>query len=58
MSKMIQVRNVDDDVHRTLKTRAAAAGMSLSDYVKRDLEELDARLAPAAGSRARVDLIG
>lgn len=40
---MIQVRNVPDDVHRTLKTRAAAAGMSLSDYVKRDLEEAAAR---------------
>lgn len=43
MAKMIQVRNVPDDVHRTLKTRAAAAGMSLSDYVKRDLEEAAAR---------------
>ena len=43
MSKMIQVRNVPDDVHRTLKARAAAAGMSLSDYVKRDLEEAAAR---------------
>jgi len=54
MSKMIQVRNVSDDAHRTLKARAAAAGMSLSDYVKRDLEaaaarpsleEIDARVA-------------
>ena len=43
MSKMIQVRNVSERVHRTLKTRAAAAGMSLSDYVKRDLEEAAAR---------------
>jgi plasmid stability protein len=43
MSKMIQVRNVPDDVHRTLKIRAAAAGMSLSDYVKRDLEESASR---------------
>ena len=43
MAKMIQVRNVPDDVHRTLKVRAAAAGMSLSDYVKRDLEESTAR---------------
>jgi len=43
MSKMIQVRNVEDDIHRTLKARAAAAGMSLSDYVKRDLEESAAR---------------
>ena len=40
MSKMIQIRNVPDDVHRTLKMRAAAEGISLSDYVKRDLEEL------------------
>lgn len=40
MSKMIQVRNVPDDVHRTLKTRAAAEGLSLSDYIKRDLEDL------------------
>jgi antitoxin FitA len=40
MSKMIQVRNVPDDVHRVLKVRAAEEGLSLSDYVKRDLEEL------------------
>ena len=39
MSKMIQVRNVPDEVHRKLKTRAAAAGMSLSDFIKRDLVE-------------------
>jgi plasmid stability protein len=44
MSKMIQVRNVSDDVHRTLKVRAAAEGLSLSDYIKRDLEELAKQL--------------
>jgi plasmid stability protein len=38
VSKTIQVRNVPDDVHRTLKMRAAAAGMSLSDHLKRELE--------------------
>ncbi len=43
MAQMIQVRNVPDEVHRTLKARAAAAGMSLSDYIKRDLEEAAAR---------------
>lgn len=43
MSKMIQVRNVPEDVHRTLKGRAAAAGMSLSDYIKRDLEQAAGR---------------
>ena len=40
MSKMIQVRDVPDEVHRVLKTRAAAEGLSLSDYIKRDLEDL------------------
>ncbi len=40
MSKMIQIRDVPDAVHRTLKVRAAAEGLSLSDYIKRDLEEL------------------
>lgn len=40
MPKMIQIRNVPDEVHRTLKVRAAAEGISLSDYIKRDLEEL------------------
>jgi plasmid stability protein len=43
MTRMIQVRNVPEDVHRTLKMRAAAAGMSLSDYIKRDLEDAAAR---------------
>jgi plasmid stability protein len=38
MSKMIQVRNVPDRLHRTLKARAAAEGLSLSDYIKRELE--------------------
>jgi antitoxin FitA len=40
MSKMIQVRNVPDNVHQVLKIRAAEEGISLSDYIKRDLEEL------------------
>ena len=37
MSKMIQIRNVPDDLHRSLKIRAAAAGMTLSDYIKKEL---------------------
>ena len=38
MSKMIQIRNVPDELHRELKTRAALAGMSMSDYIKRELD--------------------
>jgi plasmid stability protein len=30
---MIQLRNVPDDLHRALKSRAALEGMSLSDYL-------------------------
>jgi len=37
MSKMIQVRNVPDEMHRELKVRAAQEGMSLSDFIKREL---------------------
>jgi plasmid stability protein len=29
----IQIRNVPEDVHSTLKARAAASGMSLSEYL-------------------------
>jgi antitoxin FitA len=38
MSKMVQVRDVPDEVHGTLKARAAREGMSLSDFIKRELE--------------------
>jgi plasmid stability protein len=59
MSVMIQIRNVPDALHRRLKSRAALAGMSLSDYLldeirqmaeRPTLEELRARL----GRRAAV----
>ena len=39
MPKTIQVRNVPDDVHRKAKARAARAGLSLSDYLLRELEQ-------------------
>jgi antitoxin FitA len=38
MSKMIQVRDVPDHIHNTLKLRAVREGMSLSDFIKRELE--------------------
>jgi antitoxin FitA len=38
MSKMIQVRDVPDHIHNTLKSRAVREGMSLSDFIKRELE--------------------
>ncbi|HWV86401.1 MAG TPA: ribbon-helix-helix protein, CopG family [Capillimicrobium sp.] len=37
MSKVIQVRDVPDDVHRRLKARAAEQGRSLSELVREQL---------------------
>jgi antitoxin FitA len=59
MAKMIQLRHVPDDVHRKLKARAAEEGLSLSDYLLREVtlvaerptrDELRRRIA----GRARV----
>jgi antitoxin FitA len=50
--KTIQVRNVPDEVHRTLRTRATAAGVSLSDYALRELERV-AEHPPVADVLAR-----
>jgi plasmid stability protein len=43
MSKMVQIRNVPDALHRTLKVRAADSGQTLSDYLLAELERLAAR---------------
>lgn len=43
VAKTIQVRDVPDDIHRTLRVRAAEAGMSLSDYVLHELVKVSER---------------
>ncbi len=43
MSKMVQIRNVPDALHRTLKVRAAGSGRTLSDYLLDELQRLAAR---------------
>src|SRR4029077_18898115 len=64
MSKMIQIRNVPDEMHKMLKMQAAAAGMSLSDYIKRELghvtekptmREVDARVQARGRSRVKTE---
>ena len=40
---MIQVRNVPEALHRGLKARAATMGMSLSDYLLGELQEIAGR---------------
>ncbi|MDP2711418.1 MAG: hypothetical protein Q8O56_09380 [Solirubrobacteraceae bacterium] len=52
--KTIQIRNVPDPVHTELRARAAAAGVSLSDYVLAELERVaDRPLASDVLRRAR-----
>jgi antitoxin FitA len=43
MSRMVQVRNVPDALHRKLKARAAEAGQTLSDYLLAELKRLATR---------------
>ena len=43
MSKMIQLRHVPDDLHRRLKARAALEGLSLSDYLLREVRRVAER---------------
>lgn len=49
----LQVRDVPDEVSRALKSRAAAAGQSLSEYVLRVLER-EARTPSRAEILARL----
>lgn len=62
---MIQIRHVPDDVHRKLKSRAALEGLSLSDFLLREVQaiadrpslaELQARVAARAPVRTREPL--
>ena len=41
---MIQIRHVPEDVHRRLKERAKREGISLSDYLLRELRLLTQQL--------------
>ena len=43
MSKMVQIRDVPDALHRKLKSRAADSGQTLSDFLLAELERLAAR---------------
>lgn len=40
MSKNLQIRNVPDDVHATVRARAAAAGLSVSEYLLNQITEI------------------
>ena len=52
MSRTIQIRDVPDAVHRALRSRAAAAGQSLSAYLLTELTRVAER-PPVAEVLAR-----
>jgi plasmid stability protein len=54
MATMIQIRNVPDTLHRRLKSRAALAGMSLSDYLLSEIQQIADR-PTLAELRARLE---
>ena len=47
MSKLLQVRHVPDEVHAELRERAARSGLSLSEFVLRELRVIAARPSKA-----------
>jgi len=64
--KTVQIRDVPDAVHATLRSRAAAAGLSLSEYLLRELTEVASRpeisdvlrrAAERAGGASGVDIV-
>ncbi|MHB1859193.1 MAG: FitA-like ribbon-helix-helix domain-containing protein [Solirubrobacteraceae bacterium] len=57
MGVLVQVRDVPEDVHRTMKMRAAVAGVSLSEYVRSVLARSTSRPTPAE-LRARIEARG
>ena len=63
MGRNIQVRDVPDEVHRVLATRAASTGLSLTAYLRAELTRMAERppvadvlaLAAARSRGARID---
>jgi len=47
MGVLVQIRDVPEDVHRKLKARAAASGVSLSEYARGVLARTASRPTPA-----------
>lgn len=47
MGVLVQIRDVPESVHRTLKARAALNGSSLSEYLRAELKRVAQRPTPA-----------
>lgn len=58
VAKTIQIRNVPDEVHRTLRSQAAASGKSLSDFLLDEVTRVAARPTVAEVLRRAADRSG
>jgi plasmid stability protein len=47
MGTLVQIRDVPEDVHAVLKSRAVLSGVSLSEYLRTVLERAASRPTPA-----------
>lgn len=52
MSRVIQIRDVPDEVHEGLAEAAEAEGISMSKYVRRELEQVAGRTRRARENAA------
>ena len=69
MAATLQIRNVPDEIHAAVRTQAARAGLSVSDYLLQLVSELVNRptmdeiveraqtLAQAGGGASRADIL-
>lgn len=54
MSKVVQIRNVPEEVHTALSAAAAAQGLSLTGYLVRELTSIAARAQTATENAAAI----
>ena len=57
MPKTVQIRDLADETYATLRQRAAAAGLGLPEYLRRELTRLAERADPAEALRRQRELV-
>ena len=57
MPKTVQIRDLADDTYAVLRQRAAAAGLGLPEYLRRELTRMAQRADPAEALRRQRALV-
>ncbi len=45
MPRTVQIREIDDDVYEALRRRAAEVGLSVPEFLRREMERIAARMS-------------